>query len=46
MVSHLTIGVDNPVEAFADASKNIQPQLPIFVDKNIAFRPSPHEVTW
>lgn len=31
MVSHLTIGVDGPVEAFADPRQDLQPNLPIIL---------------
>ncbi len=31
VVTHLTVGVADPVEAFADVPQHIQPQIPIFL---------------
>jgi hypothetical protein len=33
VVSHLTIGVDNPAKAFADLPEYLQPDIPIRVRK-------------
>ena len=36
MVPHLTVGVDDPVEALADGFQDVQPQFTIFfVQENI-----------
>ena len=46
VIAHLAVGVDDPVEAFADLAQNVQPQFLVFVfDIYISSRPSPREVT-
>ena len=31
VIAHLAVGVDDPVEAFADLAQNVQPQFLVFV---------------